>query len=542
MYLALYRKFRPTNFEQVVGQEHIIKTLKNQIINEQVGHAYLFCGSRGTGKTSVAKIFAKAVNCTNNKDGSPCGTCEVCKNLEQANNIDVIEIDAASNNRVDEIRDLKELVKYPPIYGKYKVYIIDEVHMLTDSAFNALLKTLEEPPAHIIFILATTEPQKLPATILSRVLRFDFKLISQDKLFGLLSDIFKRSGIKAEEQAIKMIVKAGGGSVRDSLSIADMCASYSNNNITANDVLEILGTSGQEVLLNLANLCLSGDIHGFVELLDKQAKSGKNIVNLTQEISKTLRDILVLKTTNAVSDSVDLPAENQEQMLKVAEQYSTAFIGKAFEKFSSIELDIKYAFDPQLLLETVAVSVAIESPYFKNDNIVSKKVVSVEKICETSSKTENVVAQPEGLVVSESKMSAESKDSHGGNKEENSTSFAQNNKEESHYGEKLEKETNATKIWGQVLIELHKQNPVLHACCVQATDVEKREDNFLIKTDSDSILEILKKSENYQELVACFNKVGYNYHIEITKVDARQAKDKARLLSEQLGVSVNIKK
>ena len=534
MYLALYRKFRPTNFEQVVGQEHIIKTLKNQIINGQVGHAYLFCGSRGTGKTSVAKIFAKAVNCTNNKDGSPCGACEVCKNLEQANNIDIIEIDAASNNRVDEIRDLKELVKYPPIYGKYKVYIIDEVHMLTDSAFNALLKTLEEPPAHIIFILATTEPQKLPATILSRVLRFDFKLISQDKLFGLLSDIFKKSGIKAEQQAIKMIVKAGGGSVRDSLSIADMCASYSNNNITANDVLEILGTSGQEVLLSLANLCLRGDIHGFVELLDKQVKSGKNIVNLAQEISKTLRDMLVLKTTNAVSETVDLPVENQEQMLKVAKNFSTAFIGQAFEKFSSIELDIKYAFDPQLLLETIAVAVAIESPYFKDDGI-AKKNISVEKIDETGSKTENMTEVKKDQTgiqngyVYDDNQQAQNTTSVGGLKD-------------AQQEEKASKETTPTKIWGQVLIELHKQNPVLHACCVQVTDVEKQGDNFLIEIDSDSILEILKNNENYQELVACFNKLGYNNHIEITKVDAKQAKDKARLLSEQLGVSVNIKK
>ena len=239
MYLALYRKFRPNTFDEVIGQDHIIKTLKNQIEMKQISHAYLFCGSRGTGKTSVAKIFAKAVNCQNPQNGSPCFECEVCKNLQNSNNIDIIEIDAASNNRVDEIRDLRDKVKYPPIYGKYKVYIIDEVHMLTDSAFNALLKTLEEPPKHIIFILATTEPQKLPATILSRVLRFDFKLVGQQKLEDLIKNIFKKSNISFDNESISLIAKSGNGSVRDALSIADMCSSFSNNNIKYNDVLAV---------------------------------------------------------------------------------------------------------------------------------------------------------------------------------------------------------------------------------------------------------------------------------------------------------------
>ena len=182
MYLALYRKFRPDTFDKIIGQDHIVKTLKNQIANNQVGHAYLFCGSRGTGKTSAAKVFAKAINCLTPKDSSPCNECEVCRAISEPSNMDIIEIDAASNNRVDEIRDLREKVKYPPVNGKYKVYIIDEVHMLTDSAFNALLKTLEEPPKHVVFILATTEPHKLPATILSRVLRFDFKLVGEENL------------------------------------------------------------------------------------------------------------------------------------------------------------------------------------------------------------------------------------------------------------------------------------------------------------------------------------------------------------------------
>ncbi|MBP3582028.1 MAG: DNA polymerase III subunit gamma/tau, partial [Clostridia bacterium] len=216
MYLALYRKYRPRTFEEVIGQDHIVKTLVNQIKLDKISHAYLFTGSRGTGKTSTAKIFAKAINCADSKNGSPCGKCEVCKSLDGAN-IDVLEIDAASNNGVDEIRDLREKVKYPPVVGKYKVYIIDEVHMLSTSAFNALLKTLEEPPAHTVFILATTEVHKLPATILSRCLRFDYKLVSLEDLSNLLKSILKAENVTFDEQAINIIARAGEGSVRDTL-------------------------------------------------------------------------------------------------------------------------------------------------------------------------------------------------------------------------------------------------------------------------------------------------------------------------------------
>ena len=222
-YLALYRKYRSRTFEEIVGQKHITQSLINQINNNQVGHAYLFTGTRGTGKTSIAKIFARAINCMKPVKGSPCGKCDACKALGDNVNVDILEIDAASNNRVDEIRDLRERVKYPPVVGKYKVYIIDEVHMLTDSAFNALLKTLEEPPEYVVFILATTEVHKLPATILSRCMRFDFKLLSQKELEDHVKYVFKDSGIKYEDEAISIIATLGAGSVRDTLSIADMC-------------------------------------------------------------------------------------------------------------------------------------------------------------------------------------------------------------------------------------------------------------------------------------------------------------------------------
>ena len=470
MYLALYRKFRPTNFEQVVGQQHIVTTLKNQIQNQQIGHAYLFCGSRGTGKTSVAKIFAKAVNCLSPYNGSPCGDCEVCKNLSQTSNIDVIEIDAASNNRVDEIRDLRDKVKYPPIYGKYKVYIIDEVHMLTDSAFNALLKTLEEPPKHIIFILATTEPQKLPATILSRVLRFDFKLVGQNDLENLIKDVFFKSNIKAEKEAITQIAKAGNGSVRDALSIADMCASFSNNNIKYQDVLSVLGTSTQEVLSALSEAVLRSDIIRFMTILNEQLKEGKNIITICSDLTKYLRDLLIIKTSGVNKILVDIPEKEQKKLKESLQNFSVDRISNAFVKFSEIGLDIKYSTNPVLMVETIAIELA-----------------------------ENM---QEGI------------------SQENLTPH---------------------KIWGQVLAKLSEEDKMLHAACVNISNVSFYENDFKINVDNKSVLEMLKKDENHTKLVACFKKLGYNYNVLISFLDEDDNVDKAKILSQKLGLSVNIK-
>ena len=261
-YLAFYRTFRPVSFDTVVRQEHIVRTLKNQIADNKIGHAYLFCGPRGTGKTSLAKIFARAINCENPQDGSPCGKCKTCISLSAGGNLDISEIDAASNNGVDEMRDLREKVQYPPVSGKYKVYIIDEVHMLTASAFNAVLKTLEEPPAHAVFILATTEPQKIPATILSRCMRFDFKLIPQKDLEGLVKSVLDKTGKKYEDEAVSAIARAGAGSARDSLSIADMCASYSNGKLTYEDVNTVLGSADFFSIADLAeNIMLENLIY-----------------------------------------------------------------------------------------------------------------------------------------------------------------------------------------------------------------------------------------------------------------------------------------
>lgn len=357
MHLALYRKFRPTTFSGIIGQEHITTTLKNQIVNQQLGHAYLFCGSRGTGKTSCAKVFAKAINCLNPlQDGSPCGECEVCQKLAQSNNIDILEIDAASNNGVDEIRDLREKIKYAPTVGKYKVYIIDEVHMLSIGAFNALLKTLEEPPSHAVFILATTEVHKLPATILSRVMRFDFKLIGTQQIAENITKIFNESGIKAEPGAVGLIARSGEGSMRDALSIADMCASFCNNNITYDKVIEVLGVSDKQTIYTLINSIIKQDMQQFFNEFGRISNQGKNLTVVASDITKGFRDLLVIKSCGKDSALVDYKADLLEKMADLANSTDTLRINKALQAFSKIETELKYATNPQLLLETTALS------------------------------------------------------------------------------------------------------------------------------------------------------------------------------------------
>ena len=258
-YTALYRKWRPASFEDVKGQDHIVKTLKNQVESGRIGHAYLFCGTRGTGKTSIAKIFARAVNCEHPKDGSPCNECETCKRIKEGASLNVVEIDAASNNGVENIREIREQVQYPPTEGKYRVYIIDEVHMLSIGAFNALLKTLEEPPSYVIFILATTEVHKIPITILSRCQRYDFKRISLDTIAGRLKELTEAEHIEAEERALRYVAKAADGSMRDALSLLDQCAAFHfGESLTYDNVLEVLGAVDNSVFSQLFRAAVEG--------------------------------------------------------------------------------------------------------------------------------------------------------------------------------------------------------------------------------------------------------------------------------------------
>ena len=373
MYLALYRKYRPKTFDEVVGQEHIVKTLINQIKTDKISHAYLFTGSRGTGKTSTAKIFSKAINCLSPENGSPCLKCEVCKSLDDTN-IDVLEIDAASNNGVDEIRELRERVKYPPVVGKYKVYIIDEVHMLSTSAFNALLKTLEEPPAHTVFVLATTEVHKLPATILSRCLRFDFKLVGLDELSNLLENVLKSENIEYDKESINTIARAGEGSVRDLLSIADRCVSFAGTELTYQKVLSVLGVSEREIMIKIVDNILLGKLGECLVELDSVLAKGKSPLVFSNDLIAYFRDLLLIWALKDKSREIVVVKDDvYEKMKTQATDKNYSKLVKSIEILSGVEQELRYSAKPRIVLESALIKTM-------NEQSLLERVEKLEEI------------------------------------------------------------------------------------------------------------------------------------------------------------------
>lgn len=362
---ALYRRFRPYTFDQVIGQEHIVRTLKNQIESGQLSHAYLFTGTRGTGKTSTAKIFARAVNCEHPVNGSACGTCETCKELANPSNLDIIEIDAASNNGVDEIRTLIDNARYRPSTGKYKVYIVDEVHMLSASAFNALLKTLEEPPEHVIFILATTEAHKLPQTVLSRCLRFDFRLVSVEELTLHLKRIFDDIGQKYELPALRLIAKHGEGSVRDTLSAADMLVAYANGVVTEALAETALGSTSFDTLAAIAANMISGDVAELLKSYDKSMREGKNPQNLAKDLGEFLMNVLYSESIDAKTlGTTDAEFVKLQALRSVSERKK---LTRAIEILTALEGELRYTTQPKLLVGAALVKAAELRTDFSNE-------------------------------------------------------------------------------------------------------------------------------------------------------------------------------
>ncbi|MDY5986917.1 DNA polymerase III subunit gamma/tau [Sporofaciens sp. SGI.106] len=372
-YTALYRKFRPTEFKDVKGQDAVVTTLKNQIKTGRIGHAYLFCGTRGTGKTTVAKIFAKAVNCEHPVDGSPCEECEMCKTISAGTSMNVIEIDAASNNGVDNIREIREEVAYRPTEGKYKVYIIDEVHMLSIGAFNALLKTLEEPPEYVIFILATTEVHKIPVTILSRCQRYDFKRISIDTICERLQELIEKEGLDVEDRAVRYIARMADGAMRDALSLLDQCvAFYINQRLTYDHVLEVLGAVDTEVFSRLLRQLLKRDVKQVIETVDELIMQGRELSQLAADFTWYLRNLLLIKSSEDMEDVLDVSTENLAQLKDEAQMVETDELLRYIRVFSELTNQLKYATQKRVLLEVAFIKLCKPQMEAQTDTLLSR--------------------------------------------------------------------------------------------------------------------------------------------------------------------------
>lgn len=382
-YTALYRKFRPQEFEDVKGQDHIVTTLKNQIKADRIGHAYLFCGTRGTGKTTIAKIFAKAVNCEHPVDGSPCGECPTCKAIAAGNSMNVIEIDAASNNGVDNIRQIREEVEYRPTEGKYKVYIIDEVHMLSIGAFNALLKTLEEPPSYVIFILATTEVHKIPITILSRCQRYDFKRISIDTIAGRLAELTQAEQIDVDDRALRYVARAADGSMRDALSLLDQCVAFHfGEKLTYDNVLEVLGAVDNRVFSKLFQAVLASDTKACIREIEEMIIQGRDLSQLVNDFVWYMRNLLIAKTTDEPGDMLDMSEENLAVLKEEAAGVDTETLMRYIRIFSELSGQLRYASQKRILVEIAFIKLTTPSMEQNLDSILQRITLLEQKMQE----------------------------------------------------------------------------------------------------------------------------------------------------------------
>lgn len=506
-HISLYRRFRPSTFDKVIGQKHIVRTLTNQIKNNRIGHAYLFTGTRGTGKTSCAKIFARAVNCLNPVNGSPCGECEVCRQLSNPSNIDILEIDAASNNGVDEIRDIKENAQYRPAVGRYKVYIIDEVHMLSTAAFNALLKTLEEPPEHVIFILATTEVNKLPQTILSRCMRFDFRLVGKDELIKLLKDIFDELNVEADMRALGLIAAGGEGCVRDALSLADMCLSYGGDKITYEDALEITCTTSFSALDELATAILDGRCGDALKAADRLLGAGRN--TLSKDLSGYFMDMLNLKNVpDVIPDGVT--DEEAASIREKIDAYSNYRIARVMDIMSSLENAIRFSSQPKVMVEAAIIRACELITEIDLDGLTNrikeleKKIADMEVngvAVKARAEAEEVAEEDEPEPVAEEKKSDLNELLSSVAAAESEIVFEDAQK--SSQAESLL----AGEIWGKVIIKLQDSNEMMLKMAVNGVEGGYYIDGgrFILETDDNATLQLLNRPEyiNLMQTLIC---------------------------------------
>lgn len=408
-YQALYRKFRPAEFEDVKGQDHIVETLKNQITADRIGHAYLFCGTRGTGKTTVAKIFARAVNCENPVDGSPCGTCKSCRAIASGASMNVIEIDAASNNGVDNIREIVDEVSYSPAEGKYKVYVIDEVHMLSIGAFNALLKTLEEPPEYVIFILATTEVHKIPITILSRCQRYDFKRIGIDTISDRLSELMEKEQIQVEPRALRYIAKTADGSLRDALSLLDQCIAFHfGKELTYDMVLDVLGAVDNGVFSRLLRHMIDQDVLGCISLLEEIVMQGRELTQFVSDYTWYLRNLLLVKSCDDVEDVLDVSSDHLKLLKEEADMMDQTTIMRLIRIFSELSGQIRYASAKRVMIEMTMIK-ACRPSMEKDQESILERIRTLENKLEKGL----VVTAPAGMAAGAASGTAYAQEANG---------------------------------------------------------------------------------------------------------------------------------
>lgn len=466
-YKALYRKWRPEFFRDVVGQEVIVRTLRAQITSGHIAHAYLFTGPRGTGKTSMAKIFARAINCLEPEEGDACGKCEVCLALK-GEAMDIIEMDAASNNGVDEIRALRENIVFPPAVGRYKVYIIDEVHMLSQGAFNALLKTLEEPPEHAVFILATTEVHKLPATILSRCQRFNFKSISVSDISGYLKKVLKASGAEFEPQAVDLIARSAEGGMRDALSIADMCLSYCGSNVGYEDVVSILGTADREFMFKCADTLINSDVKGALDACAQLTDSGGDIGVFMRDIMSHLSDVLTAKLAGKEALTA-LPDDIVSRLLEQGERADADRLMRAIELLAQAESELKQHSRPKVILS--AVMARICTPRLEEDALALRDRISVleQELGSIKANGIEMASRPAQPAKTEDKKEASSNSSKAPAAEKKISGAVKETKQDAQQGE----------LWEALLARMRK-NAMPVYMTLKSAEGGRRQDNAYI--------------------------------------------------------------
>ncbi len=480
-YKAIYRQWRPNNFEEMVGQQHVTKILTNQVQNNQTGHAYLFCGTRGTGKTSAAKILAKGVNCLS-EDRKPCGKCENCRSIQDETFMDVIEMDAASNNGVDNIRELRESIKYPPAKGKYKVYIIDEVHMLSTGAFNALLKTLEEPPSYIKFILATTEVHKLPATILSRCQRFDFRRISEQEIIERMAYICKNMHIEMESSALALIAKNAEGSVRDALSILDQCLAMGGGIVIREAVVDVLGTADDEFMLALTDSIAERDTLKAISLINEIKTQGKDIQQLIKDWIYHYRNLLMSKITKDLESVVSMSSENIERLREQGEKLSMPSINNAIMELSKTSAEAKWSSQSKILLELAIVKLCAPEMNKSPEGLL-ERIEVLEKAVKQGVKSMPSAAPETPKEQTEKEKKVKPEKIHN---EKSKSELKQDHKE-------------CQELWKKIIADARKERPSLTMLSRGITLKSIDEHTFLLHSESEAKREYLDRNKDLIE-------------------------------------------